>query len=122
MRTAHSLFIFVCIAATLSACHTTTKPAVAPPAAWHRPQREYQAYDSVLFVTVDYALVQRIRVGMTLTQVARLVGTEPVDYYIHPDYALLCTDIRGQPFEAALRHGGGDTVTAISFRPMHSGK
>jgi hypothetical protein len=119
MSAARSAIIFLFVAAAFSACHS---PTVAQPAAWHRPHREYQAYDSLLVGTVDYALVQRIQVGMTLTEVAQLVGTQPVDYPIDRDYAILCTYIHMQPYEVALRHVGGDTVTAISFRPMHEEK
>ncbi|MGC3960641.1 MAG: hypothetical protein QM813_22720 [Verrucomicrobiota bacterium] len=111
--------ILIGLTAVLFGCHS---PKVAPPAAWHKPQREYQVYDSVAFLVVDYALVQRIRIGMSLTEVAKLVGTEPIDYSIHPDYALLCTEIDGQAFEVALRHGREKVVTAISFKRMGSVK
>src|SRR5690348_2232400 len=114
MRALQSI-VFIGLVTLLLGCHS---PSVSQPAMWHRPQREYQAYDSVLFSVVDYAMVQRIRVGMTLTDVGALVGTQPIDYYIDPDYALLCTEIGGQPFEVALRHGSQNVVTAISFREM----
>ena len=85
---------------------------------WHTPIREYQAYDSVLFPEVDYALIQKIKVGMTFEEVKKLTGFLPVNYHIHPDYALLGTKVGDDHYEVAFLHKNGQKIQAISFRKM----
>jgi hypothetical protein len=118
MRPTKISVLILSYALCISACHEATSPTSHLPAPWHKPKREYQPFDSVGFVVVDFKKVQRIRVGMTMAEIAAMVGTEPTDYYIHPEYALLCTAIDGKSFEVALRHGTGDKISGISFREI----
>ena len=84
--------------------------------AWHKPLREYEPRDSVLVFMVDYALIQKVRVGMTFDEVKHIVGFAPVDYYIHPDYAILETKVGEDYYEVAFLHKKSHTVEAISYR------
>jgi hypothetical protein len=83
---------------------------------WHKPVREYEPRDSVLVQVVDYALIQKIKVGMTFEEVKRLTHVEPVDYYIHPNYSILETKVGEDYYEVAFLHKKSHIVEAISYR------
>jgi hypothetical protein len=83
---------------------------------WHKPLREYEARDSVLVPTIDYALIQKLKVGMTFEQVKQITDSAPVDYYIHPDYAILETKVGEDYYEVAFLHKKSRKVEAISYR------
>ena len=90
---------------------------------WHEPEREYEAYDSVAIPLVDFAAIQKTRVGMSLKKVRKITGFAPVDFYIHPAYAILSTEVEGVLYEVAFWHGKSQNVLAISFRSWsRSGK
>jgi hypothetical protein len=84
--------------------------------AWHKPVREYEQSDSVMVPVIDYALIQKIEVGMTFDEVKHIAGLAPVDYYIHPDYAILETKVGEDYYEVAFLHKKSQTVEAISYR------
>jgi len=90
--------------------------------AWHTPIREYQDYDSVIFPVGDYALIQKIKIGMTFDEAKELTGFSPVNYYIHPDYALLATKVGEDIYEVAFLHQKGPQIKAISFRRIEMKK
>ncbi|HEY4248961.1 MAG TPA: hypothetical protein VGM64_19205 [Lacunisphaera sp.] len=83
---------------------------------WHLPTREYEAYDSVMVPVIDFALIQKIQVGATLEEVKKITGFTPVDYGIHPTYAILETKVDEEYYEVAFLHGESRKVEAISFR------
>ena len=83
---------------------------------WHKPVREYEPRDSVLIPTIDCVLIQKIKVGMTFDEVKQIAGFAAVDYYIHPDYAVLFTKVADEYYEVALLHKKSKKIEAISYR------
>lgn len=87
---------------------------------WHVPIREYKSSDSSGVPFVEFALIQKIEVGTTLEVVKKITGIAPVNYYIHPNYAVLATKINFIPYEAAFLLTNDKKVQAISFRELTS--
>ena len=106
---------FIVLFLLFSVCHAGFAD-VPKQEAWHSPIREYAAYDSVLVPLVDFAAVQKVKVGASFEEVKTITGFTPVDYTIHPGYAILETIIDGQYYEVAFLHGKDKKVEAISFR------
>src|SRR6266702_2373606 len=86
--------------------------------AWHKPLRELEPRDSVFVPLIDYALIQKIKVGMTFEDVKQVAGFAPLDYYIHPDYAVLETKVGADYYEVAFLHKKSQKVEAISYRKI----
>ena len=84
---------------------------------WHVPNREYEEYDSVAVPVIDFALIQKIHTGMSFEEVKKITGFSPIDYTIHPAYAILGTEVDHEYYEVAFLHTKDRVVEAISFRP-----
>jgi hypothetical protein len=83
---------------------------------WHKELRPFMPGDSVIVPMIDYALIQKLKVGMTFKDVKQVAGFAPLDTYTHPDYAVFETKVDGVYYEVAFLHKKSHKVEAISYQ------